>query len=191
MQDADSLDVRSGKKQEGEFYVWAADEINSILGGCSCTPVCSAYHCLRCCSKVLVSAGHALPGWFKEAYRPVSQPLPAQEHVLAPLQPGLLRARRSPCLACGAPLKRSAWHTPSKGPGRVAAPRMAACPVHLGLVPAGVSRRGEGAGVQRALLCQARRQLRPVGAQRPAPGVCGQELPHRAAGHGGHGQAGR
>ena len=33
LQDADSLDERSGKKKEGEFYVWEKAEIDSLLGG--------------------------------------------------------------------------------------------------------------------------------------------------------------
>lgn len=31
-QDADSLDVQSGQKKEGEFYVWTQQEIDSLLG---------------------------------------------------------------------------------------------------------------------------------------------------------------
>jgi uncharacterized protein YyaL (SSP411 family) len=32
LQDADSLDTASGKKAEGAFYVWTADEVKSVLG---------------------------------------------------------------------------------------------------------------------------------------------------------------
>jgi uncharacterized protein YyaL (SSP411 family) len=32
LQDADSLDTATGKKAEGAFYVWTADEVKAVLG---------------------------------------------------------------------------------------------------------------------------------------------------------------
>lgn len=45
-EDADSLDEKDGKKKEGEFYVWTAEEVESVLGA-ELSPLFSAHYGIK------------------------------------------------------------------------------------------------------------------------------------------------